>query len=135
MKLFIDFLIFKEYWIIIYIRSILASKQRGKGIIHFIGAEGAHHVLSVDGVEKFEHMREEINTISFVANNPGIINYLCYVHLSNKVSQNILVLLNENVKRRLEKKVTITDSCYVWILNFFFFIFLLFKILIFQHSN
>ena len=79
-------------------RSIsIASKQRGKVILHFIGAQGAHHIVSVDAVGKFELMRGEINTVSFVANNPGIINYLCYIHLSNKVGQKILVLPNENV--------------------------------------
>ena len=65
--------------------------QGDKVTLHFIGVQGAHHVITVDGVGNFELMRGQINTVSFVANNPGIINYVCHVHLPNMVGQ-ILVL-------------------------------------------
>ena len=69
----------------------LVVNQGDKVTLHFIGVEGAHHVVSVDGVGTFELKRGQINTVSFVANNPGIIKYVCHVHLPNMVGQ-ILVL-------------------------------------------
>ena len=69
----------------------LVVNQGDKVTLHFIGVQGAHHVVSVDGVGTFELKRGQINTVSFVANNPGIIKYVCHVHLPNMVGQ-ILVL-------------------------------------------
>jgi len=69
----------------------IVVNQGDKVTLHFIGVQGAHHVITVDGVGNFELMRGQINTVSFVANNPGIINYVCHVHLPNMVGQ-ILVL-------------------------------------------
>ena len=71
--------------------SQLVVNQGDKVTLHFIGVQGAHHVVSVDGIGTFELKRGQINTVSFVANNPGIINYVCHVHLPNMVGQ-ILVL-------------------------------------------
>ena len=69
----------------------LVVNQGDKVTLHFMGVQGAHHVVTVDGVGTFELKRGQINTVSFVANNPGIINYVCHVHLPNMVGQ-ILVL-------------------------------------------
>ena len=69
----------------------IVVNQGDKVTLHFIGVQGAHHVITVDGVGNFQLMRGQINTVSFVANNPGIINYVCHVHLPNMVGQ-ILVL-------------------------------------------
>ncbi len=69
----------------------IVVNQGDKVTLHFIGVQGAHHVITVDGVGNFELMRGQINTVSFIANNPGIINYVCHVHLPNMVGQ-ILVL-------------------------------------------
>ena len=69
----------------------LVVNQGDKVTLHFMGVQGAHHVVTVDGVGSFELKRGQINTVSFVANNPGIINYVCHVHLPNMVGQ-ILVL-------------------------------------------
>jgi plastocyanin len=69
----------------------LVVNQGDKVTLHFIGVQGAHHVVTVDGVGTFELKRGQINTVSFVANNPGIIKYVCHVHLPNMVGQ-ILVL-------------------------------------------
>ena len=69
----------------------IVVNQGDKVTLHFIGVQGAHHVVTVQGVETFELMRGQIHTISFVANNPGTITYICHVHLPNMVGQ-ILVL-------------------------------------------
>ena len=69
----------------------IVVNQGDKVTLHFIGVQGAHHVVSVQGVDTFELMRGQIHTVSFVANNPGTIAYICHVHLPNMVGQ-ILVL-------------------------------------------
>ena len=69
----------------------IVVNQGDKVTLHFIGVQGAHHVISVEGVDTFELMRGQIHTVSFVANNPGTITYICHVHLPNMVGQ-ILVL-------------------------------------------
>jgi plastocyanin len=74
----------------------IVVNQGDKVILHFIGVQGAHHVVTVDGIGTFELKRGQINTVSFVANNPGIINYVCHVHLPNMVGQ-ILVLPKASV--------------------------------------
>jgi len=71
--------------------SQIVINQGDKVTLHFIGVQGAHHLVTVDGIGTFELKRGQINTVSFVANNPGIINYVCHVHLPNMVGQ-ILVL-------------------------------------------
>ena len=74
----------------------IVVNQGDKITLHFAGVQGAHHVVTVDGVGTFELKRGQINTVSFVANNPGIINYICHIHLPNMVGQ-ILVLPKANV--------------------------------------
>jgi plastocyanin len=69
----------------------IVVNQGDKVTLHFIGVQGAHHVVSVEGVDTFELMRGQIYTVSFIANNPGTITYVCHVHLPNMVGQ-ILVL-------------------------------------------
>lgn len=69
----------------------IVVNQGDKVTLHFIGVQGAHHVVTVQGVDTFELMRGQIHTVSFVANNPGTITYICHVHLPNMVGQ-ILVL-------------------------------------------
>ena len=69
----------------------IVVNQGDKVTLHFIGVQGAHHVITVDGVGTFELMRGQIHTVSFTANNPGTITYICHVHLPNMVGQ-ILVL-------------------------------------------
>jgi plastocyanin len=69
----------------------IVVNQGDKVALHFIGVQGAHHVISVEGVDTFELVRGQIHTVSFVANNPGTITYICHVHLPNMVGQ-ILVL-------------------------------------------
>jgi plastocyanin len=74
----------------------IVVNQGDKVTLHFIGVQGVHHVVTVDGVGTFELKRGQINTVSFVANNPGTINYVCHLHLPNMVGQ-ILVLPKANV--------------------------------------
>jgi plastocyanin len=69
----------------------IVVNQGDKVTLHFIGVQGAHHVVSVEGVDTFELARGQIHTVTFVANNPGTITYICHVHLPNMVGQ-ILVL-------------------------------------------
>ena len=69
----------------------IVVNQGDKVTLHFIGVQGAHHVIDVQGVDTFELMRGQIHTVSFVANNPATITYICHVHLPNMVGQ-ILVL-------------------------------------------
>ena len=69
----------------------IVVNQGDKVTLHFIGVQGAHHVIDVQGIDTFELMRGQIHTVSFVANNPGTITYSCHVHPPNMVGQ-ILVL-------------------------------------------
>ena len=74
----------------------IVVNQGDKVTLHFIGVQGAHHVITVDGFEPFTLQRGMIHDISFVANNPGTIHYVCHVHLPNMAGQ-ILVLPKTNV--------------------------------------
>jgi plastocyanin len=69
----------------------IVVNQGDKVTLHFVGVQGAHHVISVEGVDTFELVRGQVHTVSFVANNPGTITYICHVHLPNMVGQ-ILIL-------------------------------------------
>jgi plastocyanin len=69
----------------------IVVNQGDKVTLHFIGVQGAHHVVSVEGVDTFQLMRGQIHTVSFVADKAGTITYICHVHLPNMVGQ-ILVL-------------------------------------------
>ena len=69
----------------------LVVNQGDKVTLHFIGVLGVHHIITVDEVGTFALHRGEIHTVSFIANNPGTINFFCSVHLPNMVGQ-ILVL-------------------------------------------
>jgi plastocyanin len=69
----------------------IVVNQGDKVTLHFVGVQGAHHVISVEGVDTFELARGQIHTISFIAKNPGTIAYMCHVHMPNMVGQ-ILVL-------------------------------------------
>ena len=69
----------------------IVVNQGDKVNLHFVGVQGAHHLISVEGVDTFELVRGQIHTVSFVANTPGTITYICHVHLPNMVGQ-ILVL-------------------------------------------
>ncbi len=69
----------------------IVVNQGDKVTLHFIGVQGAHHVITVDGLGSFTLLRGQIHTVSFVANNSGTINYYCHIHMPNMVGQ-ILVL-------------------------------------------
>jgi hypothetical protein len=69
----------------------IVVNQGDKVTLHFIGVLGVHHLITVDGVGTFALHRGEIHTVSFIANNPGTINFFCKLHLPNMVGQ-ILVL-------------------------------------------
>ena len=69
----------------------IVVNQGDKVTLHFIGVLGVHHLITVNGVGTFALHRGEIHTVSFIANNPGTINFFCSIHLPNMVGQ-ILVL-------------------------------------------
>jgi len=69
----------------------IVVNQGDKVTLHFIGVLGVHHIITVDRVGTFALHRGEIHTVSFIANNPGTINFFCSIHLPNMVGQ-ILVL-------------------------------------------
>jgi hypothetical protein len=59
--------------------------------LHFLGVQGPHHVITVEGVGTFPLDRGHIHTVSFIADKPGSIMYWCSVHVPNMVGE-ILVL-------------------------------------------
>jgi plastocyanin len=59
--------------------------------LHFLGVQGPHHEITVDGVGTFPLDRGHIHTITFTADKPGTITYWCHIHPPNMVGQ-ILVL-------------------------------------------
>ncbi len=69
----------------------IVVNQGDKVTLHFIGVQGVHHLITVDGVGTFALLRGQIHTVSFIANNPGSIKFFCSIHLPNMVGQ-ILVL-------------------------------------------
>jgi plastocyanin len=71
--------------------SQIIVNQGDKVTLHFIGVQGAHHLVTVDGIGTFPLIRGQIYTVSFIANSPGKINYTCHLHMPNMVGQ-ILVL-------------------------------------------
>jgi hypothetical protein len=71
--------------------SMIVVNQGDKVTLHFVGVQGFHHVITVDGVGTFPLDRAQIHTISFIANSPGTITYYCHIHFPNMIGQ-ILVL-------------------------------------------
>jgi hypothetical protein len=71
--------------------SQIIVNQGDKVTLHFIGVQGAHHIITVDGIGTFSLNRGQIHTVSFIAISPGTINYTCHLHMPNMVGQ-ILVL-------------------------------------------
>ena len=59
--------------------------------LHFLGVQGPHHVITVEGVGTFPLDRGHIHTVSFTADKPGTIKYSCHVHPPSMVGE-ILVL-------------------------------------------
>ena len=71
--------------------SQIIVNQGAKVTLHFIGVQGAHHLITVDGIGTFSLNRGQIHTVSFIAISIGTINYTCHLHMPNMVGQ-ILVL-------------------------------------------
>ena len=59
--------------------------------LHFLGVQGPHHMITVDGVGTFPLDRGHIHTVTFTADKPGTITYWCHVHPPSMVGE-ILVL-------------------------------------------
>ncbi|HZC21086.1 MAG TPA: hypothetical protein VE223_05535 [Nitrososphaeraceae archaeon] len=73
----------------------IVVNQGDKVTLHFVGVQGVHHIITVDGVGSFTLLRGQIHTVSFTANNPGTINYYCHIHMPNMVGQ--ILVLNKSV--------------------------------------
>ena len=71
--------------------SMIVVHQGDKVTLHFVGVQGVHHLITVNGVETFPLDRGQIHTVSFTVNQTGTINYYCHIHMPNMVGQ-ILVL-------------------------------------------
>ena len=71
--------------------SLIVVNQGDKVTLHFVGVQGFHHVITVEGVGTFPLDRAQIHTVSFIASNPGTITYYCHIHFPNMIGQ-ILVL-------------------------------------------
>ncbi len=69
----------------------IAVNQGDIVTLHFLGVQGPHHVITVEGVGTFPLDRGQIHTVSFIADKPGSITYSCSVHMPNMVGE-ILVL-------------------------------------------
>lgn len=74
-----------------FVPSQIIVNQGDKVTLHFVGVQGTHHLITVDGIGTFPLNRGQIHTVSFIANSPGTINYTCHLHMPNMVGQ-ILVL-------------------------------------------
>jgi plastocyanin len=57
--------------------------QEGVVTLNFVGVQGDHHEIEVEGIEKFTIHRGEIHTVTFTANKVGMIDYYCHVHMPN----------------------------------------------------
>lgn len=71
--------------------SQIVVNQGDKVTLHFVGVQGAHHFVKIDGIGNLPLNRGQIQTVFFVVNSPGTITYVCSLHLPNMVGQ-ILVL-------------------------------------------
>src|SRR5438132_9982734 len=53
----------------------IVVNQGDRVTLHFLGVQGPHHVITVEGVGTFPLDRGHIHTVSFTADKPGIITY------------------------------------------------------------
>ncbi len=59
--------------------------------LNFVGVQGDHHEIEVEGIDKFTIHRGEIHTVTFTADKVGTIDYYCHIHMPNMEGQ-IVVL-------------------------------------------
>ncbi len=71
--------------------SRIVVDQGDKVILHFADVQGAHYIITVEGVGTFPISRGQIHTVSFTANKVGITNYWSPDHMPSMVGQ-IVVL-------------------------------------------
>jgi hypothetical protein len=71
--------------------SMIVVHQGDRVTLHFVGIQGAHHLITANGNETFPLDRGQIHTVTFIANQTGTINYYCHMHMPNMFGQ-ILVL-------------------------------------------
>lgn len=74
-----------------FVPEQIVVNQGDNVTLHFVGVQGVHHVIEIEGVSTFELTRGQIHTVSFIANSPGTIDFYCHIHMPNMHGQ-ILVL-------------------------------------------
>jgi hypothetical protein len=71
--------------------SMIVVHQGDRVILHFVGVQGPHHIITISGIGTFPLDRGQIHTVTFIANQTGTMNYYCHTHMPNMVGH-ILVL-------------------------------------------
>ena len=71
--------------------SMIVVHQGDRVTLNFVGVQGPHHLITIDGIESFPLDRGQIYTVAFTAKQTGTIHYYCHIHMPNMVGQ-ILVL-------------------------------------------
>jgi hypothetical protein len=71
--------------------SMIIIHQGDRVILHFVGVQGPHHVITINGIGTFPLDRGQIHTVTFTANQTGTMNYYCSTHMPNMVGH-MLVL-------------------------------------------
>ena len=65
--------------------------QGDEVILHFIGINGGHHSINIEGVKTIEPTRGTMTSVRFTADKPGLIPFVCADHGPNMNGQ-IVVL-------------------------------------------
>ena len=71
--------------------SMIVVHQGHRVTLNFVGVQGPHHVITINGIATFPLNRGQIHTVTFTANQTGTMNCYCHIHMPNMVGH-ILVL-------------------------------------------
>ena len=71
--------------------SMIIVHEGDRVILHFVGVQGSHHIITINRIGTFSQNRGQIHTVTFTANQTGTMNYYCHIHMPNMVGH-ILVL-------------------------------------------
>ena len=75
--------------------SQLVVRQGDQVTLNFLAVQGSHHAISVKGyTDEFELDRGELSTVTFTADQVGMIDYICSLHHPTMQGQ-IVVLPRE----------------------------------------
>lgn len=71
--------------------SMIVVHQGDRVVLHFVGVQGPHHIITINGIGTFPLDRGQIHTVTFTANQTGTMNYYCHTHMPNMIGH-ILIL-------------------------------------------